>query len=107
MNELMKHDSPINRLMRGLGRRLQAWGTQTPEDDVKKDYRWNDPQNESEALTFLFKRLQYTAEIGKCSKIALVGKDVEFSRELESLLSEEFSVKQFSSVSELIAHLQK
>ena len=107
MNEVMKHDSPISRLMRGLGRRLQAWGTQTPEDDVKKDYRWNDPQNESEALTFLFKRLQYTAEVGKFSKIALVGENVELSGELESLLSGEFSVKQCSSVSELIAHLQK
>ena len=107
MNEVMKHDSPISRLMRGLGWRLQAWGTQTPEDGVKKDYCWNDPQNESEALTFLFKRLRYTAEVGKFSKIALVGEDAEISRELESLMSEEFSVECFLSVGELLSHLQK
>ena len=107
MNDRMNSDSPFNRLLRGLGRRLQSWGTCQSNDDPPKDFRWADPQDESEALTFLFKRLQYTAEVGKFSKIALVGEDVELSGELESLLSGEFSVKQFSSVSELIAHLQK
>ena len=104
----MNHDSLINRILRGLGRRLQTLGAQFPAvDDVPKDFRWNDPQDESEALTFLFKRLRYTAKKRKYQEIALVGEDAELSTELESLMREEFSVERFFSVSELIAHLQK
>ena len=107
MNDRMNSDSPFNRLLRGLGRRLQSWGTCQSNEDPPKDFRWADPQDESEAVTFLLKRLHYTAQKGKGRKIALVGEDAELCKQLESLLSEEFSIKRFSSVRELIVHLQQ
>ena len=107
MNVWMNSDSPFGRILRGLGRRLQAWGTENPEDNLEKDYRWQDPQNESEAQTFLYKRLKHTANQAKFREIALVGDNLELTTKLESMLSDEFSTECFLSIEELLAHLQK
>ena len=103
----MNVNSVFRRLLRGLGGRLHALGTESIDGDLEKDYRWQDPQNEGEAATFLFKRLLHTSQKTGFRKVALVGEDEKFSGQLKSLLSTEFSTESFSSVDELLAYLKK
>ena len=60
----------FEKIIRGIGRRLLNYGCENNQSAKTLDYRWTDPQNEKEAIIFLAKRLQFSAERCKAKKIA-------------------------------------
>ena len=66
--------------MRGIGRRMIDWSTPLePYENKSIDYRWMDPQNKLEAVTFLVKRIIATSEKEKSDTVYLVGSDDHFA----------------------------
>jgi len=88
--------------IRAFGRRLASFGCDI--DDPKKvvDFRWTDPQDKSEAVTFLARRIQFSAEKTKAVKIVLIGEDIILGREVEQLINGSFVFLNFKTVVDFI-----
>jgi hypothetical protein len=92
----------FKKFIRGLGRRLATFGCEI--DDSKKvvDFRWTDPQNEIEAVNFLAKRIQFSAEKTKAVQIVLIGEDITFGLKVEQLIKGGFVILKFKTVFDFI-----
>ena len=98
---MMNSECVLARLLRFLGRHLVAWGSSTADPVPAIDFRWNDPQNEEEAVDFLVARMKATAKKNDFSAIALVGPSSRFSKEVHERLSFDFSVRRFDSAMDI------
>ena len=92
----------FKKFIRGLGRRLVSFGCEI--DDPKKvvDFRWTDPQNKIEAVNFLARRIEFSAEKTKAVKIVLIGEDITFGLKVEQLLNGNFVILKFKTVDDFI-----
>jgi hypothetical protein len=92
----------FKKILLGIGRRMIDWSK--PQESCESqsvDYRWMDPQNEQEAVTFLVKRIIATSEKEKSDTVCLVGSDDHFAEEIEKQLPNHFSTEKFSTVQKL------
>jgi hypothetical protein len=92
----------FKKFIRGLGRRLVSFGCEI--DDPKKvvDFRWTDPQNKIEAVNFLARRIEFSAEKTKAVKIVLIGEDITFGLKVEQLINGNFVILKFKTVDDFI-----
>jgi len=97
----------LQKICRGIGRRMINWSDSSPVDQLPIDYRWMDAQNEKEATIFIVKRLLATLEKEKSRMIFLVGNDHQFAEEIEKQLSAHYSVEKFPSVEKLKSKIQQ
>jgi hypothetical protein len=96
----------IQKIMRGIGRRMIDWSKPLePYEHKSIDYRWMDPQNKQEAVTFLVKRIIATSEKEKSDTVWLVGNDQQYAQEIEKQLPNDYSVQKTSSVAELKSNI--
>jgi hypothetical protein len=96
----------IQKIMRGIGRRMIDWSKPLePYEHKSIDYRWMDPQNKQEAVTFLVKRIIATSEKEKSDTVYLVGNDQQYAQEIEKQLPSDYSVQKTSSVAELKSNI--
>lgn len=86
----------FEKIIRGIGRRLLNYGCENNQSAKTLDYRWTDPQNEKEAIIFLAKRLQFSAERCKAKKIALIGSDLLMAGQVEKLIPNRYEIFKFN-----------
>lgn len=97
----MNSESIFSRLLRRLGHGLIRLGSPSTEPDSKRDYRWNDPQTDGEAIHFLVARAKTTAAKNGFSTIGLLGPQDDFSKQIADLLGSGFAIRYFSTVSDV------
>ena len=92
----------LQRFIRGFGRRLASFGCETEDPKKVVDFRWTDPQDRNEAVTFLARRIQFSAEKTKALKIVLIGEDITLGQKVEQFINGSFVVLNFKTVVEFI-----
>ena len=95
----------MKRLIRAIGRRLANVGREPAEKAI--DYRWMDPQSESEAALFLARRLECSARKLGIQKIVLIGSSNQIADQVETIINRNYSVSCYSGVVEFIASLHQ
>ncbi len=93
-------------MLRRLGRELVKLGSEK-EDPPHVDYRWNDPQTESEAVRFLAARLRATLEHDDSSCAVLIGGDDALGDGVEQELSGKHAVHHFKTLDDFLAFREK
>ena len=88
----MNFHSILNGIFRRVGNRLLAMANEKNNPKPERDFRWTDPQNEEDAMLYLIKRLEFSAQRNGSSHIILVGGSDEVRGNLKQDLVEKLSV---------------